>query len=116
MAYLLQRIEDFPGMVILATNLRSNIDAAFSRRFQSVVYFPMPTEEQRAELWRNMLPGKWLGKDAEELITMAAETELSGGAITNVVRRCALRMIQSKKKQLDKVMLKEALQKEKIKS
>ena len=115
-AYLLQRIEDFPGMVILATNLRSNIDEAFSRRFQSVVYFPMPTEEQRAELWRNMLPGKWLGKDAEELITMAAETELSGGAITNVVRRCALRMIQSKKKLLDKVMLKEALQKEKIKS
>lgn len=115
-AYLLQRIEDFPGMVILATNLRSNIDEAFSRRFQSVVYFPMPTEEQRAELWRNMLPGEWLGKDAEELITMAAETELSGGAITNVVRRCALRMIQSKKKLLDKVMLKEALQKEKIKS
>lgn len=114
-AYLLQRIEDFPGMVILATNLRSNIDEAFSRRFQSVIYFPMPTEEQRAELWRNMLPGKWLGKDAEELITMAAEMELSGGSITNVVRRCALRMIQSKKKLLDKVMLKEALQKEKIK-
>ena len=114
-AYLLQRIEDFPGMVILATNLRSNIDEAFSRRFQSVIYFPMPTEEQRAELWRNMLPRKWLGKDAEELITMAAEMELSGGSITNVVRRCALRMIQSKKKQLDKVMLKEALQKEKIK-
>ena len=41
--------------------------------------------------------------------------ELSGGSITNVVRRCALRMIQSKKKLLDKVMLKEALQKEKIK-
>ena len=61
-AYLLQRIEDFPGMVILATNLRSNIDEAFFRRFQSVVYFPMPTEEQRAELWRNMLPGKWLIK------------------------------------------------------
>ncbi len=42
-AYLLQRIEDFPGIIILATNLRSNIDEAFSRRFQSVVYFPMPT-------------------------------------------------------------------------
>lgn len=44
-AYLLQRIEDFPGIIILATNLRSNIDEAFSRRFQSVVYFPMPTPE-----------------------------------------------------------------------
>ena len=49
------------------------------------------------------------------MISMAAETELSGGAITNVVRRCAMRMIQSKKKLLDKVMLKEALLKEKIK-
>ena len=56
-AYLLQRIEDFPGMVILATNLRSNIDEAFSRRFQSVIYFPMPTEELRAEIWRKMLKG-----------------------------------------------------------
>ncbi len=39
-AYLLQRIEDFPGTVILATNLRSNIDEAFSRRFQSTIFFP----------------------------------------------------------------------------
>lgn len=92
-AYLLQRIEDFPGIVILATNLKSNIDEAFSRRFQSIIYFPMPDEELRAALWRNMLPPQWLGKDAEELIAMAAETELSGGAITNVVRRCALMMI-----------------------
>lgn len=92
-AYLLQRIEDFPGIVILATNLKSNIDEAFSRRFQSIIYFPMPAEELRAALWRNMLPSQWLGKDAEELIAMAAETELSGGAITNVVRRCALMMI-----------------------
>lgn len=102
-------------MVILATNLRSNIDEAFSRRFQSVIYFPMPTEELRAELWRNMLPEKWLGKDADELIAMAAETELSGGSITNVVRRCALCMINSKEKQLNKTILKEALQKERQK-
>lgn len=92
-AYLLQRIEDFPGIVILATNLKSNIDEAFSRRFQSIIYFPIPDEELRAALWRNMLPSQWLGQDAEELIAMAAETELSGGAITNVVRRCALMMI-----------------------
>lgn len=92
-AYLLQRIEDFPGIVILATNLKSNIDEAFSRRFQSIIYFPIPDEELRAALWRNMLPSQWLGQDAEELIAMAAKTELSGGAITNVVRRCALMMI-----------------------
>lgn len=113
-AYLLQRIEDFPGMVILATNLRSNIDEAFSRRFQSVIYFPMPTEELRAEIWRKMLKG-WPENVDEDLITMAARTELSGGSIANVVRRCALATVNQKNQSLDKLILKNALQKEKLK-
>lgn len=115
-AYLLQRIEDFPGMIILATNLRSNIDEAFSRRFQSVIYFPMPTKELRAQLWQKMIPKEWLGEDADELINMAAETELSGGSIANVVRRCALHLVNKTDVQLNKAMLKEALQKEKLKT
>ncbi|WP_455786601.1 ATP-binding protein [Parabacteroides goldsteinii] len=113
-AYLLQRIEDFPGIVILATNLRSNIDEAFSRRFQSVIYFPMPTEELRAEIWRKMLKG-WPEDVDEDLITMAARTELSGGSIANVVRRCALATVNQKNQSLDKLILKNALQKEKLK-
>lgn len=113
-AYLLQRIEDFPGMVILATNLRSNIDEAFSRRFQSVIYFPMPTEELRAEIWRKMLKG-WPEDVDEDLITMAAKTELSGGSIANVVRRCALATVNQKNQSLDKLILKNVLQKEKLK-
>lgn len=115
-AYLLQRIEDFPGTVILATNLRSNIDEAFARRFQSMIYFPMPSQELRAELWRKMLPESWIGKNGEELIRIASETELSGGSITNVVRRCALYLVQRKEKCLRITVLKEALQKEKLKS
>lgn len=114
-AYLLQRIEDFPGTVILATNLKSNIDEAFSRRFQSVIYFPMPDEELRAALWRSMLPKEWLGDDAEEVMALAAGTELSGGSITNVVRRCALQLLMSGQETLDKRILKEALQKETLK-
>ena len=114
-AYLLQRIEDFPGTVILATNLKSNIDEAFSRRFQSAVYFPMPDEGLRAELWQKMLPKKWLGKQQEELLSVAAETELSGGSITNVVRRCALYLMATGKKKLDRQILEEALQKETLK-
>ena len=109
MAYLLQRIEDFPGTVILATNLRSNIDEAFSRRFQSVIYFPMPDEEHRAALWRNMLPQQWLGEDAEGLIAMAARTELSGGSITNVVRRCAIMLIERSLNKISTEMLMDAL-------
>lgn len=114
-AYLLQRIEDFPGTVILATNLRSNIDEAFSRRFQSVIYFPMPSKDLRAELWRKMLPKDWIGSNGEDLIEIAAETELSGGSIANVVRRCALFLVETKDKYLNKMILKEALQKEKLK-
>jgi len=114
-AYLLQRIEDFPGTVILATNLRSNIDEAFSRRFQSVVYFPMPDRELRADLWRGMLPGEWLGDDAEELIATAAWKELSGGSITNVVRRCALHLAATGERVLDKRTLEEVLRKEEMK-
>ncbi len=103
-AYLLQRIEDFPGMVILATNLKSNIDEAFSRRFQSIIYFPIPSEELRAELWRSMLPKEWLGDDAEDLIATASQSELSGGSIANVVRKCAMIIIQNKQ-MLDKKLI-----------
>jgi SpoVK/Ycf46/Vps4 family AAA+-type ATPase len=84
-------------MVILATNLKSNIDEAFSRRFQSIIYFPMPSEELRAELWRSMLPKEWLGDDAEEIIATAAQSELSGGSIANVVRKCAMKVIKNDK-------------------
>lgn len=106
-AYLLQRIEDFPGTVILATNLKSNIDEAFTRRFQSIVYFPMPDAELRAALWRSMLPERWLGDDAEELIALAAEAELSGGSIANAVRRCAIGMIGQQT--LSRVLLQKSL-------
>ena len=108
-AYLLQRIEDFPGTVILATNLKSNIDEAFSRRFQSIIYFPMPSEELRAELWRSMLPKEWLGDDAEELIATAAQSELSGGSIANVVRKCAVQMVKSNKNTISSLIINEIM-------
>ena len=112
-AYLLQRIEDFPGTVILATNLKSNIDEAFSRRFQSIIYFPMPSEELRAELWRSMLPKEWLGDDAEDLIATAAQSELSGGSIANVVRKCAVQLVNKPQSKVDKNVILTALNIEK---
>jgi len=95
-SYLLQRVEDFPGVVILATNLKANIDEAFARRFQTVVYFPMPNAEQRYRLWEGILNGKCrLAKDVS-LAKVAEEYELSGGAITNVVRYGALRALRQR--------------------
>ncbi len=111
-AYLLQRIEDFPGIVILATNLRSNLDEAFSRRFQSVVYFPMPDEELRLKLWKNMIPTDWLGTDGDKLLKAGAQSELSGGSIVNVVRRLAIAKACSKTAHVSLHMLEDAIQKE----
>lgn len=114
-AYLLQRIEDFPGTVILATNLRSNIDEAFSRRFQSIVYFPMPDMETRRVLWENMIPVNWTSANRRKIIEAISEFELSGGAMTNVVRCCALSLLQSGNRMIDESVLKNAVRKEQMK-
>ena len=51
-SYLLQRIEDFDGVVVLASNLKHNIDDAFLRRFHSMVFFPMPKAPERFKMWQ----------------------------------------------------------------
>jgi hypothetical protein len=94
-AYLLQRIEDFPGIVILASNLRANIDDAFSRRFQTLIYFPMPDAQQRHRLWLNMLNGHYQDDKPGQLQSIAEKYPLSGGAIANVVRYGAICAVQT---------------------
>ncbi|MGN2429366.1 ATP-binding protein [Pseudomonas syringae] len=91
--YLLQRIEDFPGTVILATNLKSNMDEAFTRRFQSMVHFTMPSEAQRLQLWENAFDGICELEADVDLRHLARHHELAGGAIINVLRHCALSAI-----------------------
>jgi SpoVK/Ycf46/Vps4 family AAA+-type ATPase len=109
---LLQRIEDFPGVVILATNLRANIDEAFSRRFQSMIYFPMPDAEQRLRLWRGMLaqPGR-LASDVD-LETLAERYELAGGAIVNVLRYAAIQARRQNREHISASDLRQGLAKE----
>jgi len=91
--YLLQRIEDFPGTVILATNLKANMDEAFTRRFQSMIHFTMPTAAQRLRLWQNAFDGVCELAPDVDLAHLAEEHELAGGAIINVLRHCALSAI-----------------------
>jgi AAA+ superfamily predicted ATPase len=90
-AYLLQRLEDFPGVVILATNMRSHMDEAFTRRFQSAILFPMPDAEARHRLWRDNFHhnGFMLASDVD-LAAIARDYEIAGGAIVNVLRHAAL--------------------------
>lgn len=89
-SYLLQRIEGFAGLVILATNFKQNVDEAFARRFQSMIYFPLPDAEARLSLWENTMPKALYLDEQTDLTQIAEEYELSGGAIINVVRNLAL--------------------------
>jgi len=111
-AYLLQRVEDFPGVVILASNLRGNIDEAFSRRFQSMVYFPMPDAEQRLRLWRGMLPEPARLADDVDLEAIAEQHVLSGGAIVNVFRFAVLQAARAGAQQINANHLRTGLAKE----
>ena len=91
-SYLLQRIEDFPGVVILATNLRSHLDDAFARRFQSMIHFPLPGFEQRLRLWEDNFKDKPYRLAADvDLRKLASEYELPGGSIVNVLRYACLK-------------------------
>lgn len=96
-SYLLQRVEDYPGVVILATNLKANIDEAFARRFQASVHFAMPDADQRLRLWRGILDTDRLLAEDVDLVKLAVNYGLSGGAITNVVRYAAIQAIRMKR-------------------
>lgn len=89
-AYLLQRIEDFAGVVILASNLRNNIDEAFARRFQSLIYFSIPQAEERLKLWRQSMSQVSTLEEGIDLNVLAKKYELTGGMIMNIVRYCSL--------------------------
>ena len=82
-AYLLQRIEQHDGPVILATNMRGNIDDAFLRRMDAVVEFPFPQAEHRRRLWDLLLPVEAPRGDDVDLDFLAERFELSGGGIRN---------------------------------
>jgi SpoVK/Ycf46/Vps4 family AAA+-type ATPase len=111
-AYLLQRVEDFDGVVILATNLKSNIDEAFARRFQSMVYFPMPDADEREALWRQaFVQAGRLAPDVD-LVRLAREHEISGAAVSNVARHAALMALRRGSGQVGLADLRQGIQRE----
>ncbi len=80
-AYLLQRLESFDGLVVLSTNLRANIDEAFTRRLDVLVDFPLPDAQQRRALWDRCL-GSAVRRDPDVNLTFCADSfELTGGSI-----------------------------------
>jgi hypothetical protein len=94
-AYLLQRLEGFSGLAILASNLSAHMDEAFARRFQAMVAFAMPDAAARLRLWRETFesPGLTLAPGVD-FQALAERFELAGGGIINVLRHAALKAAQ----------------------
>lgn len=88
-SFLLQRLEGFDGVVIMATNLAGNIDEAFMRRINYVVHFPFPNAEQRLKLWKSMFPAEMPKDGGIDFDYLADNFELSGGIIKNIVMSAA---------------------------
>lgn len=114
-SYLLQRVEDFPGVVILATNLKANIDEAFARRFQASIFFPLPDAEHRLRLWQGYFKGKCPLAQNADLVDLAEKYELSGGAIANIVRYGAIRALHLRRNAISHEDLIKGVAKELIK-
>jgi hypothetical protein len=92
-SFLLQRIETFNGLVILASNLANHVDEAFARRFELFVHFPMPKQNERYRIWQKGLPPNASLEAGTDLSQIAGRYELSGGMIMNVIRYASLRAI-----------------------
>ncbi len=111
-SYLLQRVETYGGLVILASNFKSNIDEAFIRRFQSIVHFPMPRPAERMRLWQQSFPEKLMPNGQTNLSMLAQKYELSGAAILNIVQFACLRALERGKETILDADLKEGIARE----
>lgn len=89
-AYLLQRIEQYAGVSILATNLLQNFDEAFRRRISYMVHFPMPDVKLRTELWDSIFPKETPISNEVDALMLAQAFELSGASIKNAALHAAL--------------------------
>lgn len=90
-SYLLQRVEDYPGLLILASNLKHNIDDAFLRRFNSVIHFPKPDANERFRIWKNCMPAQLGLHDNVNLLEIANKYDITGSTIVNIIQYASLK-------------------------
>ncbi|MEG1459278.1 MAG: AAA family ATPase [Acetivibrio sp.] len=88
-AFLLQKIEEYSGVVILASNFLQNIDEAFKRRISFIIEFPFPDEEHRIQLWKSVFPKKMPLKEDVDIDFLGRKFELSGSNIKNIALKAA---------------------------
>jgi SpoVK/Ycf46/Vps4 family AAA+-type ATPase len=83
-SYLLQKMEEYQGVSMLATNLRQNLDEAFVRRLQAIIEFPFPNEEYRRKIWEGVFPAEAPLAEDVKFDLLAREVRLAGGNIKNM--------------------------------
>lgn len=113
-SYLLQRVETYNGLVVLASNFKSNIDEAFMRRFQSVIYFPLPSAAERLQLWRDAWPEKADLKYAGDfsLERLSRDYEVTGATINNVVQKTCLTLLDRGERMVTRELVLQVLRQE----
>lgn len=114
-AYLLQRIESFDGIIILASNFRENIDEAFTRRFEAIIEFPMPSHKERLNIWQKGIPNKATLARNIDLQEIAQQFELTGGSILNVIRYASLEALQQESNVISLRALRQGIRRELVK-
>lgn len=96
-AYLLQKMEEYEGVVILATNYIQNMDEAFKRRIQFLIDFPLPDIECRKWLWKKVFPKQILFEEEPDYDFLARQFELTGSHIKNIALQAAFFAADEKK-------------------
>jgi len=114
-SYLLQRVEDYNGLLILASNFRNNLDDAFIRRFHAIVHFPAPNAQERHLLWKKSLPETMPQDSSVDLFELSAHYELTGAGILNAVHYAVLSGYKSGSHQLSQKSLMDGIRKEFLK-
>ncbi|MBV1923601.1 MAG: ATP-binding protein [Flavobacteriaceae bacterium] len=114
-SYLLQRIETHPGLVILASNFKDNIDDAFTRRFQSLVPFELPGAKERKQIWEKNLPQQITISEDVDMDSIAKKYELSGSNIVNIIHYCSLKVLSLESEILTNDILIDGIKKEYLK-
>lgn len=111
-SYLLQRMEAFNGVVILASNMKDSIDEAFSRRFQTIIPFNIPKAAERKKLWEKAFPQQVNLESRINLSKIADEYSMAGAAIMNVVRFSSLMALRRDSKTIKLVDIENGIRRE----
>jgi len=114
-SYLLQRMEDFDGLVILCSNFKNNIDEAFFRRFQLILDFEIPDAHHRYILWKRSKTDEFEYENKVDLDNLAEQHELSAASIINILQFCVLRCLSRNDCVISYKDIQEGLKIEKIK-